>query len=289
MKRAGGGFDPCYNAQTAVDDTAHIIVAAEVGNNAADVGQNCCRCCRRSRTIPVRQPSRRWPMRATAAKPISQAWQAHPRSWWLPLDARGQTLRRVDAQRNPHTAEMVQKLQTDEGKAAYRRRKWLAEPPNGWIKNVLGVPTVQPARPAPGASRVQARLHGVESAPDGQHACRLRAHRCEKPTRTASRKGARTALWAATTPREVGERAKSQRRAPNPPSARLRQITAAHTPRAQRAGRRAGATAARRTSAGGARSGRGRAQPCGTAPLGRLRVCRCLTAALPTACYRDPV
>ena len=39
MKRAGGGFDPCHNAQTAVDDTAHIIVAAEVGNNAADVGQ----------------------------------------------------------------------------------------------------------------------------------------------------------------------------------------------------------------------------------------------------------
>ena len=26
----------------------------------------------------------------------------------------------------------------DEGKAAYRRRKWIAEPPNGWIKNVLG-------------------------------------------------------------------------------------------------------------------------------------------------------
>lgn len=39
MKRAGGGFDASYNAQTAVDDTAHIIVAAELGNNAADVQQ----------------------------------------------------------------------------------------------------------------------------------------------------------------------------------------------------------------------------------------------------------
>ena len=39
LKRAGGGFDPCSNAQTAVDDTAHIVVAAELGNNAADVGQ----------------------------------------------------------------------------------------------------------------------------------------------------------------------------------------------------------------------------------------------------------
>jgi hypothetical protein len=30
MKRAGGGFDPSYKAQTAVDETAHIIVAAEL-------------------------------------------------------------------------------------------------------------------------------------------------------------------------------------------------------------------------------------------------------------------
>jgi hypothetical protein len=39
MKRAGGGFDPSYNGQTAVDDTAHIIVAAELGNNASDTGK----------------------------------------------------------------------------------------------------------------------------------------------------------------------------------------------------------------------------------------------------------
>ena len=33
---------------------------------------------------------------------------------------------------------MAAKLQTAQGRAAYRRRKWIAEPPNGWIKNVLG-------------------------------------------------------------------------------------------------------------------------------------------------------
>jgi hypothetical protein len=38
MKRAGGGFDPSYNAQMAVDDKPHIIVAGEVGDDAADVG-----------------------------------------------------------------------------------------------------------------------------------------------------------------------------------------------------------------------------------------------------------
>ena len=33
---------------------------------------------------------------------------------------------------------MADKLQSPDGKAAYRRRKWIAEPPNGWVKNVLG-------------------------------------------------------------------------------------------------------------------------------------------------------
>ena len=39
MKRAGGGFDYSFNAQTAVDETAHIIVAAEVVNTSSDVQQ----------------------------------------------------------------------------------------------------------------------------------------------------------------------------------------------------------------------------------------------------------
>ena len=36
-QRAGAGFDPAYNGQTAVDATAHISVAAELINNASDV------------------------------------------------------------------------------------------------------------------------------------------------------------------------------------------------------------------------------------------------------------
>jgi len=39
MKRAGGGFDYSYNAQTAVDEAAHIIVAAGVVNTSSDVQQ----------------------------------------------------------------------------------------------------------------------------------------------------------------------------------------------------------------------------------------------------------
>lgn len=37
MKRAGGGFDYSYNTQTAVDETAHLIVATDVVNTSSGV------------------------------------------------------------------------------------------------------------------------------------------------------------------------------------------------------------------------------------------------------------
>lgn len=33
---------------------------------------------------------------------------------------------------------MAAKFETEQGKLDYRKPKWIAEPPNGWIKNVLG-------------------------------------------------------------------------------------------------------------------------------------------------------
>ena len=50
----------------------------------------------------------------------------------------GKTHRPINEATLPLTAQMVTKMQTPEARDAYRRRKWLAEPPHGWIKNVLG-------------------------------------------------------------------------------------------------------------------------------------------------------
>ena len=54
------------------------------------------------------------------------------------LGREGKEHAEIDAQQYPHTAAMAAKLKTEQGRAAYRKRKWIAEPPNGWIKNVLG-------------------------------------------------------------------------------------------------------------------------------------------------------
>lgn len=137
MKRAGGGFDASYNAQTAVDDAAHIIVAAELTNCASDAGE-----------LPVMLQAVQdnlgaLPEQALAdtgyrSEAVFEALVASGCDLVVSLGREGKQALSFDPERSPYTAAMAAKLQTDEGRAAYRRRKWLAEPPNGWIKNVLG-------------------------------------------------------------------------------------------------------------------------------------------------------
>jgi len=137
MKRTGGGFDASYNAQTAVDEHARIIVAAELSNQAADVQQ----------LVPMLQTVQSntglLPELALAdAGYRSEAnFEALAHSSTQLVVALGREGKRgavIDAQKSPHTAAMAAKLQSEEGRAHYRKRKWIAEPPNGWIKSVLG-------------------------------------------------------------------------------------------------------------------------------------------------------
>ena len=137
MKRAGGGFDASYNAQTAVDATAHIIVAAELGNNAADVGQ----------LVPminaVKANTGLVPEQALAdagyrSEKNFEGLAGSRTELVVAMGREGKRCAEVDAQTHPHTAAMAAKLQTEEGRCAYCRRKWIAEPPNGWIKSALG-------------------------------------------------------------------------------------------------------------------------------------------------------
>ena len=136
MPRAGGGFDPAYNGQTAVDDTAHIIVAAELGNCAADVGE-----------LPrvlhaVKDNVGAYPVQTLAdagyrSETVFEQLAEHT-ELVVALGREGKKHVEINPASLPRTAAMAAKMHTEETRAAYRRRKWLAEPPNGWIKNVLG-------------------------------------------------------------------------------------------------------------------------------------------------------
>jgi transposase len=137
MKHAGGGFDASYNAQTAVDEQAHIIVAAELTNCGSDAGELPTMLRAVERNLGQR------PVQVLAdtgykAEAVFEALAASGCDLVVAVGREGKRARRFDPQRCPHTATMAAKLQTHAGKAAYRKRKWLAEPPNGWIKSVLG-------------------------------------------------------------------------------------------------------------------------------------------------------
>ncbi len=73
MKRAGGSFDLSYNAQTAIDETAHIIVVAELTNNASDAGQ-LAGVLQAVRDNIEQRPRSCWPMRATVQNRPSRTW-----------------------------------------------------------------------------------------------------------------------------------------------------------------------------------------------------------------------
>ena len=137
MKHAGGGFEQSYNAQTAVDAEHQIIVAAELTNNAADNDR-----------LPallnaVKATTGELPQQALAdagfrAETTLEALATTPCEVIVALGREGRSQAAIDADKYPHTAAMAQRLQSEPGKAAYRRRKAIVEPPNGWIKAVLG-------------------------------------------------------------------------------------------------------------------------------------------------------
>lgn len=140
MKRAGGGFDYSFNAQTAVDETAHIIVAAEVVNTSSDAQQ-----------LPmvlgaVKANTGTSPAQVLAdagyrsEAVMAQLAASQPDTELvIALGREGKVLTKPrDEKRYPHTTAMAAKFETEQCKADYKKRKWIAEPPNGWIKSVLG-------------------------------------------------------------------------------------------------------------------------------------------------------
>ena len=137
MKRAGGGFDQSYNAHTAVDDQAQIIVVAELTNNAADNDQ-----------LPILLDALKTNLGALPQSVLADAGfrsetvfeqlANQPVELVVAIGREGKKQLKIDASEHPRTATMAGKLQTPSGKQRYRRRKAIVEPPNGWIKHILG-------------------------------------------------------------------------------------------------------------------------------------------------------
>lgn len=137
MKRTGGGFDASYNAQTAVDEAAHIIVAAELTNSASDAAQ-LPRLLQAVKNNVGKAPKQVLADTGYRSEAVFEQFSGGETELVVSIGREGKTQLAFHADRKPHSALMAEKLRTPAGKTAYRKRKWIAEPPNGWIKNVLG-------------------------------------------------------------------------------------------------------------------------------------------------------
>ena len=137
MKQTNGGFDQSYNGQTAVDAANGIVVAAELVQCAADSGE----------LAPMLEAVKA-NLGAVPEQTLADAGYRSEAGFAaladvdtdliVSLDREGREPGRIDASDKPHTAAMAERLNSEHGRAAYRRRKGIVEPPNGWIKHVLG-------------------------------------------------------------------------------------------------------------------------------------------------------
>ena len=137
MKRSGGGFDASYNAQTAVDEAAHIVVAAELTNIGSDAAEL------PKMLAAIKSNLGQAPRQALAdtgyrSEAVFEQLAHGETEVVVSMGREGKQQVKFHHDRKPYSAAMAAKLRSDAGKQAYRKRKWIAEPPNGWIKHVLG-------------------------------------------------------------------------------------------------------------------------------------------------------
>ena len=137
IMKTANGFQQCYNAQAAIDDESLLIVAVEVTNNAGDVG----------RLVPMldvveatvgEQPERVLADAGYRSEANLLTLEARGIDGYVALGREGKKVTAGVGAGQEATVRMKDKLATKEGTAHYRRRKYLAEPPFGWIKSCLG-------------------------------------------------------------------------------------------------------------------------------------------------------
>jgi transposase len=132
------GFQQCYNGQIAVEAGSGLIVANDVVQNAADNG------CLVPMTEAAEAQGGEKPGRVLAdagyrSEENFRKLAEKKITAYVALGREGKRGKNIlPSAENPHTQAMEQRLRSEEGQRWYRQRKWLAEPPFGWIKHVLG-------------------------------------------------------------------------------------------------------------------------------------------------------
>ena len=137
MKDGRGAFEQCFNAGIAVDDRHRLIVANTVQQSAAD-----------ARTlIPLIDQTKKNTRRRVqsvladagyASEANLRALERRKITGYVALGREGNS--KTPKPKSTATAKqrMASRLKSKRGRAKYKRRKHIAEPPFGWVKRGLG-------------------------------------------------------------------------------------------------------------------------------------------------------
>lgn len=136
MKTSTQGFQQCYNAQVAVDEEERLIVATDVCDNPADAGSL------EPVLDEVKENTGVDPKNVLAdagykSEENFKKLKARKVRGYIPLGREGKEGKKIDPDLKL-TRAMKRRLEGKRGKEIYRKRKWIAEPPFGWIKHVMG-------------------------------------------------------------------------------------------------------------------------------------------------------
>ena len=141
MKTSSGGFEQCFNGQTAVDSHRQIIVAAELtacANDRAELPGMVAAVQRNTGIKPGVVLADAGYLSEAVLAQLSADDGTRNVEVIVALGREGKRQVAIDTGKRPLAAAMAVKLQSTEGQAKYRRRKAIVEPPNAWIKQVLG-------------------------------------------------------------------------------------------------------------------------------------------------------
>lgn len=136
IMRTSHGFEQCYNAQAAVDETAQIIVAAEVTQDTHDKRQLT------PMVSAVERECGKAPESVTSdagyrSEENFQELEGRGIKGYVALGKEGAPPSDKRKEKAPATYRMARRLKGKRGKKQYAKRKGMVEPVFGWMKGSL--------------------------------------------------------------------------------------------------------------------------------------------------------
>jgi transposase len=137
IMNTGAGFQQCYNAQAAVDEGSHLILASSVSRSPADY-RHLVPMIDQAESNTGLSPQMVLADTGYASEAGLKILEERGQPACVALGREYKCQRKIDTAAKPATARMARWLRTAQGSAHYRRRKTIPEPVFGWIKQVLG-------------------------------------------------------------------------------------------------------------------------------------------------------